>query len=162
MQSNTSALGPSFAQPSAWDARLIRLLPTTTYETAPKALPLALILAIGMDLSSYRTADQVWQSSDCHVTRQVWHSNGYFVTPLDSVANALDCIRNGDFDLVLLGNSVPLYDKKRLSVFIRSLGSRVRVISVAETPQDCADFADASVGDEPSMLLHCMRELLAA
>jgi hypothetical protein len=79
------------------------------------------------------------------VTRQVWHSSGYFVTPLDSVANALECIRNGDFDLVVLGNSVPLYDKKRLTVFVRSMGIRVRIISVSYFPNGCAEFADATV-----------------
>jgi hypothetical protein len=84
------------------------------------------------------------------------------VTPLGSVANALECIRNGDFDLVLLGDSVPLYDKKRLTVFVRSLDSRVRVVSVTETSPDCADFADATVSSEPMRLLQSIRELLAA
>jgi hypothetical protein len=162
MLSNTSALELSVAPPLAWDARLIRLSTTARSASTAGGTPIALILAIGIDLSSYQTEDQVWESSGCHVTRQVWRSNGYFVTPLDSVANALECVRNGDFDLVLLGSSVPIYDKKRLTDFVRSLGTAVRIVSVTDSPNDCADFADATVTNEPVKLSQCIGELLAA
>ncbi len=161
MLSTTSAFGPSLAPPLPWDARLVRLAPIETTASPAKLAPLALILSIGLELSSYRTEDQVWGSSGYHLTRQVWRSNGYRVTPLDSVANALECIRNGDFDIVLLGNSVPLYDKKRLTVFVRSLGIPVRIISVTDFPADCADYADATVTSEPHKLLQCIGEVLA-
>jgi hypothetical protein len=84
------------------------------------------------------------------------------VTPLDSVATALDCIRNGDFDVVLLGDSVPLYDKKRLTVFVRSLGIPLRIISVTDSGCDYADFADATVSNDPDKLMECIAHQLTS
>jgi len=113
-------------------------------------MPIAVILSIGLDLSLSKSESQDWQSA------------GYRMTPAGSIRDAIDHIRYGDFDLVLMGDSIRLGDRERLTFLIRALGSRVPVLCVTDSSSDSATFADATINNEPVRLLHCIRELLAA
>jgi hypothetical protein len=113
-------------------------------------MPSAVILSVGTDLSLSRSESLAWQSA------------GYRVTAVGSIRDAIDYIRYGDFDLVLMGNSIRICDRERLTLLIRALGSRVPVVCVTDSSSDCAAFADATVSNEPIKLLQCIGELLAA
>jgi hypothetical protein len=124
-------------------------VPIAEVLAATMFMPIAVILSIGVDPALSKSQSQVWQSA------------GYHVTPAGSIRDAIDHIRYGDFDLVLMGDSIRLGDRERLTFLIRALGSRVPVVCVTDSPSDCAAFADATVRDEPGSVLQCIRELLA-
>jgi DNA-binding response OmpR family regulator len=58
-------------------------------------MPLAIVLAVDVDYDLIGTKPSTWQSS------------GFFVTSVRSIGEALDHFKVGDFDLVLLGGSIP-------------------------------------------------------
>ncbi len=150
MQSRKSALN-SFPTPkSVREAGPIQFVPIAEALAATMFMPIAVILSVGLDLSLSRSQSQVWQTT------------GYRVTLAESIRDALDYIRYGDFDLVLMGDSIQLVDRKRLTFLIRALGSCVPVVCVTDSPSDCAAFADATINNEPTRLLECIGELLAA
>jgi hypothetical protein len=113
-------------------------------------MPVAVILSVGVDLSLSKSQSQAWQSA------------GYHMTPAASIRDAIDHIRYGDFDLVLMGDSIRLGDRERLTFLIRALGSRVPVVCITDSPRDCAGFADATINNEPTRLLQCLGVVLAA
>ena len=90
-----------------------------------------------------------------------WRSAGFVVLPAATMRDAFEHFRTGDFDLVLLGHSVPVESKERLTFLIRSSGSRTPVVSIANPPGDCHLFATATVKNESEAMLECMGELLA-
>ena len=57
-------------------------------------MPFKLVLAVGLDLSLLAGQRSAWQSA------------GYFVTPAKSIKEAIVHLREGDFDLVLLGQFI--------------------------------------------------------
>lgn len=91
----------------------------------------------------------------------VWKSPGYFVTTTRSIREALDSFRSGDFDLVLLDQSVPVESRERLTFLIRASGSRVPVVCITDSSTECDAFADATIRKEPSQLLQGIGEMLA-
>jgi DNA-binding response OmpR family regulator len=93
--------------------------------------------------------------------RSIWQSAGFFVTPIQSISEAIAHLREGDFDLVLLGHSIPTDSRERFTFLIRESGSRTPVISITDstTERDC--FADATIGNDPTSLLKNIRELVA-
>lgn len=107
------------------------------------------ILAIGLD--SLLVADQ----------RSAWQSAGYLVTPVKSIREAIAHLREGDFDLVLLGHSIPTDNLERFTFLIRASGSRTPVVSISASPTECESFADATIGSEPASLLTSIQELMA-
>jgi len=50
----------------------------------------------------------------------VWKSAGYFFIPAASIKEAIKHFKAGDFDLVLLGNSIPEESRERLTYLIRA------------------------------------------
>jgi CheY-like chemotaxis protein len=78
-----------------------------------------------------------------------------------SSREAIEDFRAGDFDLVLLGHSVPMEDKEKLTSLIRASGSRTPVVCVAKSPGDCNPFADATLNGDEGALLKGMRAALA-
>jgi hypothetical protein len=111
-------------------------------------MPFTVVLAVGLDSSL--VAGQ----------RSVWQSAGYFVTPTKSIGEAIVHLREGDFDLVLLGHSVPTDSRERFTFLIRASGSRTPVVSITDSPTGCDSFADATIGNEPASLLKSIRELM--
>jgi DNA-binding response OmpR family regulator len=112
-------------------------------------MPLTVILAVGLDPLIATAQGAAWKSA------------GYIVISVTSIKKAIDHFRAGDFDLVLLGNSISLESKERLTFLIRSSGSHTPVICVANPSGDRNSFADATLNNDPSELLTVVGELLA-
>jgi DNA-binding response OmpR family regulator len=112
-------------------------------------MPLTVILAVGLDSSLLASQSSVWQSAGC------------LVTSAGSIREAIAHFRDGDFDLVLLGRSIPADSRERLTFLIRASGSRTPVVCVADSSGDSDTFADARIRSEPMRLLEDMREIMA-
>ena len=112
-------------------------------------MPLTVVLAVGLDSSHLASQTSAWQSA------------GYFVTSAASIGDAIVHFRDGDFDLVLLGHSIPADSRERLTFLIRATGSRIPVVCIADSSSGCDSFADATVGDEPGNLLRDIDQLMA-
>jgi DNA-binding NarL/FixJ family response regulator len=93
--------------------------------------------------------------------RSVWQSAGYFVTPIKSISEAIVHLREGDFDLVLLGHSIPTDSRERFTFLIRESGSRTPVVSITDSSTERDSFADATIRNDPASLLKSIRELMA-
>jgi hypothetical protein len=111
-------------------------------------MPLTVILAVGLDPSLPTAQNAAWKSA------------GYIVISVGTIKEAIDHFRAGDFDLVLLGNSISLENKERLTFLIRSSGSRTPVVCVANLAEDCGCFADATLKNDSGELLSGIQELL--
>ena len=112
-------------------------------------MSITVVLAVGLDswlLSAHSAA---------------WRSAGYIVMPAASIREAIEHFKAGDFDLVLLGDTVPTPDKERLTFLIRSSGSRTPVICIADSSGLVDSFADATLGNDSDALLSGMGEILA-
>jgi len=112
-------------------------------------MPLTVILAVGLDPLIAMAQSAAWKSA------------GYIVVSVASIKKAIDHFRAGDFDLVLLGNSISLESKERLIFLIRSLGSHIPVICIGNSSGDDDSFADATLDNDPSKLFRVVGELLA-
>ena len=112
-------------------------------------MPLAVILAVGVDSSLLASQRPVWQSA------------GYYVTFAGSIREAILQFRDGDFDLIILDHSIPIESRERLTFLIRATGSQIPVVCVADSPGGHYSFADATIGNEPDDFLQVIRELLA-
>lgn len=93
--------------------------------------------------------------------RSIWQSAGYFVTPIKSISEAIIHLREGDFDLVLLGHSIPTDSQERFTSLIRESGSRTPVVSITDSSTVRDSFADATIRNDPDSLLKSIRELMA-
>jgi DNA-binding response OmpR family regulator len=93
--------------------------------------------------------------------RSVWQSAGYFVTPIKSINEAIVHLRDGDFDLVLLGHSIPTASRERFTSLIRESGSHTPVVSITDSSTERDNFADATIRNDPASLLKTIRELMA-
>lgn len=89
-----------------------------------------------------------------------WTSAGYIFLTANSIQEAINHFKNGDFDLVLLGHSVPVDARERLTFLIRATGSRVPVVSIASSSGHRDSFADATFEPDSNKLLHSIGELL--
>jgi CheY-like chemotaxis protein len=74
----------------------------------------------------------------------VWGSKGYVFLAANSVNEAINHFKAGDFDLVLLGQSIPADAGQRLTSLIRATGSHVPVVSIAGSSGRHDFFADAT------------------
>jgi ribosomal protein L30E len=90
----------------------------------------------------------------------VWKSAGYFFIPAASIKEAIKHFKAGDFDLVLLGNSIPEESRERLTYLIRATGSHVPVVCIAGSSGHHDSFADATFALGSTDLLTGMGELL--
>jgi len=108
------------------------------------------ILAVGLDLPVTEGDRRAWQSA------------GYFVTWTNSIREAIEWFRVGDFDLVLLGGSIPLESRERLAFLIRASGSNTPVVSIVDSSADCDAFAEATSGHEPGEVFRRIGEILAS
>jgi CheY-like chemotaxis protein len=113
-------------------------------------MSLKVVLAIGVD------------SSLLEIQSSAWKSSGYIVTFAWSIKDAITHFSYGDFDLVLLGHSLPVESRERLTSLIRASGSRVPVVYIADSSHACDRFADATVKGEPTNVLEEIEELMAS
>jgi DNA-binding NtrC family response regulator len=112
-------------------------------------MPTTVVLAVGLESSLL-----VGQSS-------VWQSAGYIVTFTGSIKEAIVHIRDGDFDLVLLGHSIPADSRERFVFLVKAIGPRTPVVSITDSAGHYDSFADATVRNEPIGLLQSIGELMA-
>ena len=111
-------------------------------------MAITLVLSIGLDVELLSTRNLVLQSA------------GYAVVPAFSIEEAVACFTDGDFDLVLLCQSIPTNLKERLTCWIRATGSSIPVVSVSGWICQHDAFADATVEGNPSTLLMGIRDAL--
>ncbi len=111
-------------------------------------MPQTLVLSVGLDPQLLGTRDLILQSA------------GYIVVSTYSMREAVDRFRQGDFDLVLLCQSIPAKERERLTRWIRASGSRIPVVSVSGNlcPGDVA--GGVTVGSDRRTLLWGIREVL--
>ena len=131
--------------PAHFVMRVGRIMPTLEPN-----MSLKVVLAIGVDLSLLEIQSSAWKSS------------GYIVTFAWSIKEAITHFRYGDFDLVLLGNSLSADSRERLIFLIRAAGSQVPVFFIADSAGARDGFADAIVRAEPTNILEEIEELMAS
>ena len=108
------------------------------------------ILAVGVDSPILESHLPAWQSA------------GYVVTLVGSVRDAFARFKDGDFDIVILGESIPVKSRQRLKLLIRASGSRVPIACISNSPNDCESLSDATVKVELTKIVSEMGELLAS
>jgi DNA-binding response OmpR family regulator len=106
------------------------------------------VLSVGFDPQLLVTRDLVLRSA------------GYIVVSVYSLKEAAERFQGGDFDLVLLCQSIPAKEKDRLCSWIRATGSGIPVVAVSGSlyPRDVD--AGVTVGSDPRTLLWGIREVL--
>lgn len=112
-------------------------------------MPVTVVLAVGLDSSLLAGQISLWQSA------------GYVVTSTGSIREAIVHIRDGDFDLVLLGHSIPADSRERFAFLVKAIGSRTPVVSITDSANHRDSFADATIRNEPISLLQSIGEVMA-
>jgi len=113
-------------------------------------MSLTVVLAVGLD--SWLLATQ----------STIWRSEGFVVITAGTIQEAIDHFKAGDFDLVLVGDSISIESKERLSFLIRASGSQTPVVSVSDVRSDSGALARASLKNDAGALLNGITELIAA
>ena len=111
-------------------------------------MPPTVVLSVGVDSSVLACQRPVWQSAGC------------YVTSAGSIREAIVQLRDGDFDLILLGHSIPIESRERLTFLIRASRSQIPVVSFMDSPGGLDGFADVTICAEPGNLLQVIGELL--
>jgi CheY-like chemotaxis protein len=96
-----------------------------------------------------------------YARESVLRSEGYITVSATSVKEAFQRFREGDFDLMILGNTLPAKDRERLTCLIRASGSRMPIASISSTPRESSVFPDATIQENPVDLVAGTRRLLA-
>ncbi|HEY1805853.1 MAG TPA: response regulator [Terracidiphilus sp.] len=95
----------------------------------------------------------------------VLRSEGYIVVSAASIKEAFHQFHEGDFDLMILGETIPARDRERLTCLIRASGSRIPIASISSTlsstPWERSFFPDASLLENSSEIVAGIRRLLA-
>lgn len=112
-------------------------------------MALTLVLSVGLDPELLGTRNLVLQSA------------GYTVVAAYSIKEAIHRFQEGDFDLVLLCQSITAIDRERLSCWIRASGSRIPVVSVLGRVLRGDDSSGVTVDSAPAALLAGIKEALA-
>ncbi len=105
------------------------------------------ILAVGLELQ------------ETSAVRQKWQRAGYFVTWTNSIREAIEWLRVGDFDLVLLGDALSEESRERLAFLIRASGTNTPVYSITGSPNPDA-FVDVALDGKPDEAFRKIREIL--
>ena len=93
--------------------------------------------------------------------RPFWESAGYYVAFAESIREAIVQFRDSNFDVLLLGDSISIEDRERLTFLIRASGSRIPVVCMTESSRSHDGFADATICDQGDMV-QVTEELLCA
>ena len=109
---------------------------------------ITVVLAVGLD--SWRLTSQGSELS----------SAGYIVISASSIRDAIEQFKVGNFDLVVLDDSISAEHKERLISLIRASGSRTPVVCIPNSGC-CNSSADGTLQDDASALLTGMEEILA-
>ena len=106
------------------------------------------VLAVGLDTEMLEAESTLWRSK------------GFFFISAHTIQEAIAHLHAGDFDIVLLDDSISLEKRERLAFLIRSSGSQTPVVCMGDRPGECASFADASFGNDFRELFDGIREML--
>ncbi len=106
------------------------------------------VLSIGLDPDLLRTRNLVL------------HSAGYTVVSAYSVKEAVDRFQAGDFDLVLLCQTLPAKERDGLTWWMRASSPGTPVVTVSGRLFSDDVVAGVMVGSEPGALLWGIREVL--
>ena len=109
---------------------------------------LTVVLAVGLEPSLLATQSTEWKSA------------GYIVQSAGSIREAINHFRDGDFDLVLLGNSISPENKERLTLLIRTSGAQTPVVLMENRSAAFDSLADATLKNDSSEILTGLGELL--
>ena len=109
---------------------------------------LTVVLAVGLEPSLLATQSTEWKSA------------GYIVQSAGSLREAIGHFRDGDFDLVLLGNSISVENRERLTFLIRASGAQTPVVLMESRSADFDSLADATLKNDSSEILTGLGELL--
>ena len=107
-------------------------------------MPITMVLAIGLDATFLELQNHALKAA------------GYFVSSAQSVDAAMDEFHEGDFDLVVIAESVDAMRRDRLTALIRATGSRVPVVNVSGPS---SYFSTLEVASAESRSLHVMRNI---
>jgi len=111
-------------------------------------VPVTVVLAVGVDLGMLEAESTLWRSK------------GYFFISTQTIQEAISQFHAGDFDIVLLDDSISLEKRERLACQIRASGSQTPIVCMGDRPSECESFADATFGNDFRELFECIRELL--
>jgi hypothetical protein len=112
-------------------------------------MSLKAVLAVGLDSSLLASQSSVWKSA------------GYFVTSAGSIRDAIDQFQGVSFDLFLLGDSIPIDSRERLTFLIRSSIPTIPIVCVTDSPCNSYCYADAAIRSDTATLIRSIGELLA-
>lgn len=96
-----------------------------------------------------------------YARESVLRSEGYIVVSATSVKEAFQRFQEGDFDLMILGKTLPAKDRERLTCLIRASGSRIPIASISSTSRESSVFPDATIREDAVDLVVGIRRLLA-
>jgi CheY-like chemotaxis protein len=112
-------------------------------------MPHTVVLMVGRDRVLVETRSQVLRTA------------GYIVVPAYTPRQAIDEFVRGDFDLVLLCHSMPEDARERLVSVIREHTSRTPIVSVASFDGQFDGFADATIENDPNLLIDSLRKIVS-
>lgn len=105
-------------------------------------------LSIGLDALSLASRNLILQAAGCTVLSAL------------SIREGVRRFVDGDFDLVLLDNSLCIQDQNRLACLIRASGSRTPIVCIATEEAKANTFADETLDGEPNQLLQTIKGVL--
>jgi DNA-binding response OmpR family regulator len=111
-------------------------------------MPITVVLALGLDTALLEAQ------------RDALRSAGYFVTGAGSLSAAMEEFREGDFDLVLMSESIPADSRERMIMMMRATGSRVPAVYLAETSNCLEALQTPAAGSAPHAVLRTIGELI--
>jgi hypothetical protein len=76
-----------------------------------------------------------------------------------SIREAIVQFRDGYFDLILLGHSIPVESRERITFLIRASDSRIPVVCITDDPCGHDSFADATIHDDGDDLPQVIEKL---
>jgi hypothetical protein len=112
-------------------------------------MPLTVVLAVGLDSWLLVTHTRVWRSA------------GYIVVSACSIREAIDQFNAGDFDLVVLGDSISIENRQRLISLIHASGSLTPVACIGNSSADYDSLSDAPPKDDSNTLVTGLTDLIA-
>jgi hypothetical protein len=112
-------------------------------------VPVTVVLAVGVD------------SEMLDAESTLWKSKGFFFISVRTVKEAVTRFHAGDFDIILLGDSVSLENRERLTFLIQAAGSQTPVVCIEDQRCECESFADANSEQQLNELVTGIQKLLA-
>ncbi len=108
-----------------------------------------LILSVGLDPSILYSREAILRAE------------GYIVVSSTSIKEAFHLFQDGDFDLMIVDETVAAKDRERLTCLIRASGSRIPIASISSISRGGDVFPEATIPSHSADLVAEIRHLLA-